>query len=216
MQLDLRVYVITDRSFRGRTHEQVARAALRGGATAVQLRDKQATGRELLQWARQLRDLTRAAGVLFLVNDRVDVALAVHADGVHVGQEDVPVADARQLMGPGRVVGASAGNVEEALQAEQASADYLGVGPVFPTATKPDAGEAIGVDGLRRIVQAVRLPVVAIGGIPADNAGQAIRAGAVGVAVISAVAAADDMVAATRQLREAVDAALRERGGAWA
>ncbi|MER3456051.1 MAG: thiamine phosphate synthase [candidate division GAL15 bacterium] len=216
MQLDLRVYVITDRSFRGRTHEQVARAALRGGATAVQLRDKQATGRELLQWARQLRDLTRAAGVLFLVNDRVDVALAVHADGVHVGQEDVPVADARQLMGPGRVVGASAGNVEEALQAEQASADYLGVGPVFPTATKPDAGEAIGVDGLRRIVQAVRLPVVAIGGITADNAGQAIRAGAVGVAVISAVAAADDMVAATRQLREAVDAALRERGGAWA
>lgn len=216
MQLDLRVYVITDRSFRGRTHKQVARAALRGGATAVQLRDKQATGRELLQWARQLRDLTRAAGVLFLVNDRVDVALAVHADGVHVGQEDVPVADARQLMGPGRVVGASAGNVEEALQAEQASADYLGVGPVFPTATKPDAGEAIGVDGLRRIVQAVRLPVVAIGGITADNAGQAIRAGAVGVAVISAVATADDMVAATRQLREAVDAALRERGGAWA
>ena len=216
MQLDLRVYVITDRSFRGRTHEQVAGAALRGGAPAVQLRDKQATGRELLQWARQLRDLTRAAGVLFLVNDRVDVALAVHADGVHVGQEDVPVADARQLMGPGRVVGASAGNVEEALQAEQASADYLGVGPVFPTATKPDAGEAIGVDGLRRIVQAVRLPGVAIGGITADNAGQAIRAGAVGVAVISAVAAADEMVAATRQLREAVDAALRERGGAWA
>lgn len=214
MTLDLRVYVITDRSFRGRTHEDVARAALQGGATALQLRDKHAGGRELVRWARRLRELARASGALFVVNDRVDVALAAEADGAHVGDEDLPVADARRLLGPHRVVGASAGTVEEALRAQEQGADYLGVGPVFPTATKPDAGDAIGPEGLRRIASAVRIPVVAIGGITPENAAEAVWAGAVGVAVISAVAAADDMVQATRRLREAVDAALRE-GGVW-
>ncbi|MDR7600306.1 MAG: thiamine phosphate synthase [Armatimonadota bacterium] len=214
MRLDLRVYVITDRTFRGRSHEDVARAALVGGATVVQLRDKQASGRELVQWARQLRALTRRARATFVVNDRVDVALAAEADGAHVGEDDLPVADARRLLGPDRVVGASAGTVEEALRAEADGADYLGVGPVFPTATKPDAGGAIGPEGLRRIVEAVRIPVVGIGGITLDNAAEVIRAGAAGVAVISAVAAADDMVEATRRLREVVDAALQERGGA--
>jgi thiamine-phosphate diphosphorylase len=213
--LDLRLYVITDRSFRGRTHEEVARAAVAGGATALQLRDKRATGRELVLRARRLRDLARTEGVLFVVNDRVDVALAAEADGAHVGDDDLPVADARRLLGPGRVVGASAGTVEDALRAEREGADYLGVGPVFPTGTKPDAGAAIGVEGLRTIAQAVRIPVVGIGGITADNAEEVIRAGAAGVAVISAVADADDMVQATRRLREAVDRALRERGGVW-
>lgn len=213
MRLDLRVYVITDRTFRGRSHEDVARAALVGGATVLQLRDKQASGRELVGWARQLRALTRRARVTFLVNDRVDVALAADADGAHVGDEDLPVADARRLLGPGRVVGASAGTVEEALRAQQEGADYLGVGPVFPTATKADAGTAIGLEGLRRIASAVRIPVVGIGGITADNAAEVIRAGAAGVAVISAVAGADDMVQAARRLREVVDAALQERGG---
>lgn len=216
MELDVRVYVVTDRGFRGRSHEEVARAALDGGATILQLRDKRATGRELVEWARRLCGLARSRGVPVVVNDRVDVALAAEAAGAHVGEEDLPVADARRLLGPGRIVGASAGTVEEALQAQQQGADYLGVGPVFPTATKPDAGEAIGPEGLRRIVQAVRIPVVAIGGITVDNAAEAIRAGAAGVAVISAVASAEDMVEATRRLREAVDAALRERGGAQA
>ncbi|MCS7234535.1 MAG: thiamine phosphate synthase [Armatimonadota bacterium] len=214
MTPDLRVYVVTDRSFRGRTHEEVARAAVAGGATALQLRDKRATGRELLLWARTLRDLARRERVLFVVNDRVDVALAAEADGAHVGDDDLPVVDVRRLLGPDRVVGASAGTVEDAVRAEREGADYLGVGPVFPTGTKPDAGAAIGVDGLRAIARAVRIPVVGIGGITADNAAEVIRAGAAGVAVISAVADADDMVQATRRLREAVDRALGERGGA--
>lgn len=212
--LDLRVYVITDRGFRGRSHEEVARAALAGGATFLQLRDKRATARELVVWARRLRELAREAGVPLVVNDRVDVALAAEADGVHVGEDDLPVPDARRLMGPRGVVGASAGTVEEAVRAERDGADYLGVGPVFPTATKADAGEAIGLEGLRRVVRAVRIPVVAIGGITADNAAEVVRAGAAGVAVVSAVAGADDMVEAARRLRQCVDRALRERGGA--
>ncbi len=211
MHLDLRVYVITDRSFRGRSHQEVAEAALAGGATVLQLRDKEATGRQLLLLARQLVERARRAGVPVLVNDRVDVALAAGADGAHVGDEDLPVAEARRLLGSGRILGASAGTVEDAVRAEREGADYLGVGPVFPTGTKPDAGAAIGLEGLRRIAGAVRIPVVGIGGITAENAAAVVGAGAAGVAVISAVAAADDMVQATRRLREAVDQALRER-----
>lgn len=213
MRFDLRVYVITHAGFRGRSHEDVARAAVAGGATALQLRDKESPGRALVATARRLVALANPAGVPVVVNDRVDVALAAGADGVHVGEDDLPVADARRLLGPERIVGASAGTVEAARRAEQEGADYLGVGPVFPTATKTDAGEAIGLDGLRKIVAAVRVPVVGIGGITVENAGQVVLAGAAGVAVVSAVAGADDMVEATRRLRQAVDLALRTRGG---
>ncbi|GBD29334.1 Thiamine-phosphate synthase [bacterium HR32] len=213
MRFDLRVYVITHAGFRGRSHEDVAQAAVAGGATALQLRDKESAGRALVATARRLVALANPAGVPVVVNDRVDVALAAGADGVHVGEDDLPVADARRLLGPERIVGASAGTVEEARRAEQEGADYLGVGPVFPTATKADAGEAIGLDGLRKIVAAVRVPVVGIGGITVENAAQVVLAGAAGVAVVSAVAGADDMVEATRRLRQAVDLALRARGG---
>ena len=213
MRFDLRVYVITHAGFRGRSHEDVAQAAVAGGATALQLRDKESAGRALVAPARRLVALANPAGVPVVVNDRVDVALAAGADGVHVGEDDLPVADARRLLGPERIVGASAGTVEEARRAEQEGADYLGVGPVFPTATKADAGEAIGLDGLRKIVAAVRVPVVGIGGITVENAAQVVLAGAAGVAVVSAVAGADDMVEATRRLRQAVDLALRVRGG---
>jgi thiamine-phosphate pyrophosphorylase len=213
MRFDLRVYVITHAGFRGRSHEDVARAAVAGGATALQLRDKENPGRALVATARRLVALANPAGVPVVVNDRVDVALAAGADGAHVGEDDLPVADARRLLGPERIVGASAGTVEEARRAEQEGADYLGVGPVFPTATKADAGEAIGLDGLGKIVAAVRVPVVGIGGITVENAAQVILAGAAGVAVVSAVAGADDMVEATRRLRQAVDLALRARGG---
>lgn len=213
MPLDLRVYVITHAGFRGRSHEEVARAALAGGATLLQLRDKQASARSLVETARRLVALARPEGIPVVVNDRVDVALAAGADGVHVGEEDLAVADARRILGPHGVVGASAGTVEEAVRAEREGADYVGVGPVFPTGTKPDAGAAIGLEGLSRIAGAVRIPVVGIGGITPDNAAEVVRAGAAGVAVISAVADAEDMVEATRRLRQAVDAALPLRGG---
>jgi len=205
------LYVITDAAFRGRTHEEVAEAALRGGATFLQFREKHAPTCVLYQTALRLRRLCAAFGVPFIVNDRVDIALAVDADGIHVGPEDLPVAVVRRLVGPHRIVGASVGTVEEALQAEEEGASYLGVGPVYPTGTKPDAGSPIGPEGLRAIAGAVRIPIVGIGGINRDRVEEVILAGAAGVAVISAVAASEDMVEAAGALRRAVDEALLRR-----
>ncbi len=208
--VDWSVYVITDRRVAGdRSILEVVRAALRGGATVVQLREKAATTRQMIELGRALHRITQEAGVPLIVNDRVDVALAVEAEGVHVGQDDMPAALARRLIGPDRILGVSAGTVEEAVQAERDGADYLGVGDVYGTPSKPDAGEPIGVEGLAEIARAVSIPVVAIGGIRPDNAAAVIRAGASGVAVISAVVGAPDPEAAARRLREAVERAAR-------
>jgi thiamine-phosphate pyrophosphorylase len=205
MSLDLTLYVITDRRLAsGRSHEEVAREAIAGGATVIQLRDKEASTKELVEIGRRLRRLTAERGVTFIVNDRVDVALAVNADGVHLGQEDMPAALARQLMGPAKVIGVSASTVEEAKRAEKDGANYLGVGPVYATVTKPDAGEPIGVEGLAEILRAVSIPVVAIGGIKEGNVEEVIAAGADGVAVVSAVVAAQDIEAAARRLRRKI------------
>lgn len=202
--LDLSVYVITDRWAAGeRSILDVVRAAIRGGATVVQLREKQATAREMIELAQALHQVTRAAGVPLIINDRLDVALAVDAEGVHVGQDDMPAAITRRLIGPDRILGVSAGTVEEARQAERDGADYLGVGDVYGTPTKPDAGAPIGVAGLAKIARAVSIPVVGIGGITAENAAAVIQAGAAGVAVILAVVGAADPEAAARRLREA-------------
>ena len=202
--MDWTLYVITDRRW-GRSHLEVARAAIEGGATAIQLRDKEATTRELIEAGLALRDLTRERKVAFIINDRVDVALAVDADGVHVGQDDMPATLARKLVGPDRVVGVSASTVEEALQAETDGADYISASPVFSTPTKPDAAPPTGLEGLRAIVEAVRIPVVAIGGINESNVEEVIRAGAAGVAVISAVVGAPDIAAAARRLRQRIE-----------
>ena len=202
--MDWTLYVITDRRW-GRSHLEVARAAIEGGATAIQLRDKEATTRELIEAGLALRELTREWGVAFIINDRVDVALAVDADGVHVGQDDMPATLARKLVGPDRVVGVSASTVEEALQAEADGADYISASPVFATPTKPDAAPPTGLEGLRAIVEAVRIPVVAIGGINESNVEEVIRAGAAGVAVISAVVGAPDIAAAARRLRQRIE-----------
>jgi thiamine-phosphate pyrophosphorylase len=208
MKMDCSLYVITDRRLaRGRSLLEVARSAIRGGATVVQLRDKEATTRELMETGQRLRALTRQMGATFIVNDRADVALAVEADGVHLGVDDLPVPVARRLMGPEAIIGFSPETVEEARQAEADGADYLGVGAVFGTGIKPDAGSPIGLEGLGEIVRAVSIPVVAIGGITAANAARCIRAGAAGVAVIGAVVAADDIEAAARRLREQIEEA---------
>ncbi len=206
--MDWSLYVVTDAKLsRGRSHLEVIRAAIAGGATVIQYREKEGTTRQLVEEAQALRELTRQMGVLFIVNDRVDVALAVDADGVHVGQDDMPAPIVRKLMGPGKIVGVSVDNLEQALQAEQDGADYLGAGPIFATPTKPDAAPPIGVDGLAEICRRVSIPVVAIGGLNAENAAEVIRAGAAGVAVVSAVVAAPDVEAAARRLWEVVDAA---------
>lgn len=198
-----RLYVITDpKASRGRSHLQVAEGAIAGGADALQLRDKEAPGGLLYRVALQLRKVTREAGVPFIVNDRLDIALAAGADGVHVGQADLPASVARALLGPGKILGVSVDTVEEAILAERDGADYLGVGPVFEArGTKPDAGEAVGVDRISRIRGRCGIPIVAIGGINAENAAMVRRAGADAAAVISAVVAADDIPRAARRLK---------------
>ncbi len=202
----LLLHVLTDRALsRGRTDPEVAAAALAGGATVVQLRGKTLSGAELVRTGRQLRDLTRVHGGLLIVNDRVDVALAVDADGAHVGQDDLLARDARRLLGPDRLLGVSARSVEEAVRAQRDGADYIGFGPVFSTTTKEDAGAPSGLDELRRASRAVAIPVVAIGGITPHNAGLVRAAGAAGVAVISAVVGAPDIAEATRTLRRAIE-----------
>ncbi|HLI89195.1 MAG TPA: thiamine phosphate synthase [Ktedonobacteraceae bacterium] len=204
----LALHVLTDRDWsRGRAMLSVASAALDGGATVIQLRDKTATTRTLVEEGQALRALTRERGALLIVNDRVDVALAVEADGAHVGQDDLPVTVARRLLGPERILGVSAASIGEAEEAVAGGADYLGVGPIFPTLGKADAGPATGVALLTELAQRYTLPLVAIGGITAENAAATLHAGACGVAVITAVVAADDIAAATRRLRAAIDAA---------
>ena len=208
---DWRVYVIADASRdRGRSHLEIAEAAIRGGATAIQLRMKDEPARLMVETARRLATLCQTAGVTFIVNDRVDVAMIVEADGVHVGQDDLPAEDVRRLLGRGVLLGVSAATVQEARAAERAGADYLGVGAIYATATKADAGAPVGLARIRELRRAVGLPLVAIGGITADNAAQVIAAGAQGVAVVSAVTTAEDMAAAARLIRREVDGA-RER-----
>jgi len=181
-------------------HVPLARAALAGGARSVQLRDKEADAGLLLPAAREIAALCRAAGAVFVVNDRVDLALAAGADGVHLGQTDLPLPEARALLGPHRVIGVSVENAEQARAAEAAGADYLGVGPIYGTASKADAGEAVGLEHLTRLAAASRLPIIAIGGITADRLPEVRAAGAAGAAVIGAVAGAADPEAAVRDL----------------
>lgn len=209
--LSLGVYVITSSGFApGRGHRDVALAAIRGGADAVQLRAPELSDEDLLTLATELADTCRAAGVLFVVNDRVDVAVASGAGGAHVGQDD-RLEDARERLGSGRALGFSVGTPDQARAAEAAGADYLGV-TVWPSPTKPEA-VPIGLDGLRAVVRSTSLPVVGIGGIDASNAGQVLAEGAAGVAVVSAVGASPDPVAATRELVEVVRAQASGRGG---
>jgi len=196
---DLRLIVITDF---GLTHDplNVVRRALAAGAPAVQLRHKTATPARLLELAREIRDLTRAAGALLFVNDRLDVALAAGADGVHLGPEDLPVAAARAVAPDGFLIGYSTDRPDRAARAVRDGADYIGCGAVFGTTSKQVDGERIGPAGLERVVRAVDRPVVGIGGIDTDNVRQVAATGAAGAAVIGAVMAAPDPAAAVRSL----------------
>jgi thiamine-phosphate diphosphorylase len=207
------LYVITDPVLsRGRSHVEMARAALEGGADAVQLRDKSTSAYNLCLSAAEIQPIARKFGAAFLVNDRVDVALLSGADGAHVGPDDLPAREARKLLPRPGILGVSVGDRTEARRAERAGADYLGVGPVFATSTKPDAGEPLGVDRLAAIVGAVSIPVVAIGGINLENLSLVIGAGAAGAAVVSAVATADDMAAAARALKRCIVESRRTAG----
>lgn len=200
------LYLITEELDNAQTsHERIARAGIAGGARVVQLRDKSTPLPQLLAIAKRLRVLTRQAGVLFLVNDRPDLALASEADGVHLGPDDLPIEATRKVLGPHALIGVSCGDVSQAQNAEKLGADYIGAGAIFSTQTKLDAGAPIGLENLQRICDSTRLPVAAIGGINVSNIGEVLARGAAMACVVSAVSRAgdeDQMIAATRELRK--------------
>jgi thiamine-phosphate pyrophosphorylase len=194
------VYVIADPdACGGRPVTDIARAALEGGASMIQWRDKRRDKGDQLADARTIGELCRARGAPFIVNDHADLALAAHADGVHLGQHDLPIADVRPIVGQAMIIGVSTNNVDEARAAEAGGADYIAVGAIFPTASK-DVTRPASIERLRKIAGAVSVPVVAIGGINASNIASVVEAGASAAAVISAVCAAANPRAATEEL----------------
>ena len=197
---DLFVYAVTDRTWlNGQTLYEQVEQALKGGATFVQLREKKLDTQKFQQEALEIKELCRKYGVPFVINDNVEIALAIDADGVHVGQSDMEAGDVRVKLGPDKIIGVSAHTVEEALSAQERGADYLGVGAVFNTSSKDDA-ESVCFETLRAICDAVDIPVVAIGGISTDNLQQLKGSGICGVAVISAIFAQEDIEEATKRL----------------
>lgn len=204
-RIDWSLYFVADVSASGgRDLAALAEAAAEGGVTAVQLRAKELGTRDFLNLALRLIERLAERRVPLLINDRVDVALACGAAGVHLGQEDLPVADARRLLGKGRTIGLSVNTLPEALAAEASGADYIGLGPIFATATKVTALPVLGVEGVAAVRAKVKLPIVAIGGVNEENARRLIEAGADGVAVVSALMNAPDPAAAARRLRQAL------------
>jgi thiamine-phosphate pyrophosphorylase len=213
VKLDSELYVITDRQqTAGRPLPVVVEAALRGGARAFQLREKDLTPRDLLPLAQEMRQLTQAYGARLLINDRIDVALAVNADGVHLTTTSLPVHVARQLLGSDRLLGVSTHNLAEARAAAEGGADFIVFGPVFFTPSKVPYGQPIGLDALRAVCAAVALSILAIGGIKKSNLDQVVAAGADGIAVISAVIAAGDPAAATEDLLATLQATRAKTG----
>jgi thiamine-phosphate pyrophosphorylase len=207
---DLSLYLVTDsRLAAERGLGETVRAAVAGGVTLVQLRDPDANTRKLMEQARALLQILRPRGIPLIINDRVDVCLAVDADGVHLGQDDMPPEEARALLGPDRILGLSIGTSEELAASKDwlEQVDYVGTGPVNSTRTKPGAGEAIGVDGFRALRLELDLPVVAIGGLAAADAAELIEAGADGLAVVSAICASSDPERAARAIAERVELA---------
>lgn len=202
--------VITDAGLApGKDHRAVAREALAGGADMIQLRDKAPDLRSLLPQAREIRALCRQLGALFIVNDRIDLALAANADGAHVGQDDLPAEAARALLGPDRLLGVSTHDRAQAEAAVRAGADYIGFGPMFGTESKATGYSPRGLTMLREIRAAVALPILAIGGVSLDNVTDVVRAGATAPAVISAVVGAADIAAAAQAFVARVRAARR-------
>lgn len=201
------LHLVTDRSLsRGRALVEIVREAVAGGVTCVQLREKDCTTRKFLHEACLLVELLKPLNVPLIINDRVDIALAAGADGVHLGQKDMPIGYARQLGPPEWIIGVSAESIEDAIRAEGDGADYIGISPVFKTLTKTDTSAPLGLEGIRLIRSAVHVPLVAIGGIYSGNAREVICAGADGLAVVSAIVAANSPREAAAAIRNEIDA----------
>ena len=201
---DLLLYAVTDRHWlNGRTLTKVVKESLDGGATFIQLREKTLDEESFLEEAKEIKKLCAEYNVPFVINDNVDIAMAMDADGVHVGQSDMEAGNVREKLGPDKIIGVSAQTVEQAVLAEKRGADYLGVGAVFPTGSKDDAVE-VSHETLKAICEAVSIPVIAIGGITVDNTKELAGSGICGIAVISAIYAQEDIPAATSRLKQVV------------
>lgn len=199
------LYVVTDRrASNGLAESDVAKMAYAGGADVVQLRMKDSRGKEFLEQARMIKLYSEDYSKFFIVNDRVDIAILSDADGVHLGQSDISVEDARCLLGDEKLIGVTVHNVAEATQAELDGADYVSVGSIFTTTTKEDAQQSLGLDAVFTVKNAVDIPVIAIGGINRGNIQDVIRAGADGVAVVSAVVSQKDISSAAHELRDLI------------
>ena len=200
--IDYSVYLVTDR--RNKTDEEflnIIEEAIKGGTTVVQLREKTASTKEFYELALKVKEITSRYDVPLLINDRVDIALAVDSEGVHIGQDDMPADIAREIIGEDKILGVSASTVEEAKKAEKDSADYIGSGAVFPTATKDDA-DSVSKEELKEIVDSIDIPVVAIGGITVENANTLKGSGIAGFSVVSAIMSAEDPKVASKKLKK--------------
>jgi thiamine-phosphate pyrophosphorylase len=208
--IDYSLYLVTDRGLaRGRAMLDIIRAAVQGGVTCVQLREKTCSTREFIEEALAIKEFLRSRKVPLIINDRVDVALAVGADGVHLGQKDMPLAAARAIVTDTMLIGISVESVADAVAAQGGGADYLGVSPIFATPTKTDTAAPLGLEGLQAIRRAVRIPLVGIGGLNRQTAAVVVRGGADGLAVVSTIVAADDPEQAARELVQAIRSARR-------
>ncbi|GAB7021725.1 thiamine phosphate synthase [Salidesulfovibrio brasiliensis] len=206
-RFNLSCYLVTDRSLcRGRSLTDVVAEAVAGGVTMVQLREKNTPTRDFLAQARKLKQILAPQGIPLIINDRIDIALSISADGVHIGQSDMPYNEARRLLGPEAIIGLSIDTDEQVIEAQSLDVDYLGLGPVFPTKTKKDHSPALGLEGFTRRRSMTRHPSVAIGSVTAKSAPTLRSLGADGIAVVSAICAADDPQKAAAELRDAFDA----------
>ncbi len=202
---DLSLYLVTDRELSlGRPLEQIVAQAVNGGVTMVQLREKECSVLEFITIAKSIKQLLLPFGIPLIINDNVDVALAVEAEGLHIGQGDMPYSEARRLMGPDAIIGLSVENIEQAIEANQWDLDYIGISPVFLTDTKTDTASALGFEGIAQIKARCQHPAVAIGGINLSNTPQIIKAGANGIAVVSAICSAINPTAAAQALKKKV------------
>jgi len=202
-------HVLTDIFLQNRlSHLELAELAMAGGADTIQYRQKSGSTKEMIRVTGQMQAVCRGSGVTFIVNDRLDVALASQTDGIHLGQEDFPIPLARKILGQKAIIGGSASTLEEARKCLLEGADYVGFGPVFPTTSKEDAARAGGLDLLEQVVKEVALPIIAIGGINQENTPQVMKTGAYGIAVISAVCCQEDPKEAARVLRKLMESNL--------
>jgi len=201
MKVDYSLYLVTDRKLsQGRDILEIIKMAIKGGVTIVQLREKDATTREFLSVGKRVKELLDKKNIPLIINDRIDIALALDADGVHLGNDDMPIEIARRILGKNKIIGLSAESIDDAIEADIKGADYIGVSPIYTTPTKPELEKGLGIEGLKKIRKVTSLPLVAIGGMKAKNCREAIKNGADGIAVVSAICSAPNPEIAAREI----------------